>query len=150
MVEASPFKFYFAKYFFLAFGLLQWVVALLIFIRLDSSNRGIFGSLIFFTLGLILICLYILFSDKVKRVAIGKNKIVIMEGKRNYRFEWPEVKSLKLIPVFHLYKLKLKGKKGNIYFFPAKKIDPAFGLMTNDTSKMGAIVQKRKKRYKIK
>src|SRR5688572_17155409 len=53
MVEANPFKFYFAKYFFLAFGLLQWIVAALIFFRLNGSNRGIFGSLIFFTLGLI-------------------------------------------------------------------------------------------------
>lgn len=150
MVEASPFKFYFAKYFFLAFGLLQWMVALLIFLRLNTSAKGIFGSLVFFTFGLSLICLYVLFSDKVKRVAIGKNKIVIMEGQRNYRFEWPEVKSLKLIPVFHLYKLRLKGKKGTIYFFPAKKIDPAFGLMTKDTSKMGSIVAKRKKRFKIK
>lgn len=150
MIEASPFKFYFAKYFFLAFGLLQWMVALLIFIRLDSSSKGLFGSLFFFTLGLILICLFILVSDKVKRVAIGKNKIVIMEGQHNYRFEWPEVKSLKLIPVFNLYRLRLKGKKGNIYFFPSKAIDPAFGLMTRDTSKMGALVKNRKKRYKIK
>src|SRR5690606_39628512 len=111
MVEASPFKFYFAKYFFLVFGLLQWLVAVLIFFRLDGTPRGIFGTMVFFTIGLILIFIYVVFSDKVKRVAIGKNKIVIMEGKRNYRFEWPEVKSLKLIPVFHLYKLKLKGRK---------------------------------------
>lgn len=150
MVEANPFKFYFAKYFFLAFGLLQWMVALLIFIRLDSSAKGIFGSLVFFTVGLLMIFFYLLFSDKVKRVAIGKNKIIIIEGQRNYRFEWPEVKSLKLIPVFNLYKLRLKGKKGNIYFFPSKKIDPAFGLMARDTSKMGSIVKKRKKRYRIK
>lgn len=150
MVEANPFKFYFAKYFFLAFGLLQWMVALLIFIRLDSSAKGIFGSLVFFTVGLLMIFFYLLFSYKVKRVAIGKNKIIIIEGQRNYRFEWPEVKSLKLIPVFNLYKLRLKGKKGNIYFFPSKKIDPAFGLMARDTSKMGSIVKKRKKRYRIK
>ncbi|HEX7013997.1 MAG TPA: hypothetical protein VF191_00700 [Cyclobacteriaceae bacterium] len=150
MVEASPFKFYFAKYFFLAFGLLQWLVALLIFLRLDGSPRGVFGALVFFTIGLVLVSLYAVFSDKVKRVAIGKNKIVIMEGKRNYRFEWPEVKSLKLIPVFHLYKLKLKGRKRPIYFFPAKKIDPTFGLLAKDTSRMGSIVKKRKKRFKIK
>ncbi|HEY4653500.1 MAG TPA: hypothetical protein VIH22_03245 [Cyclobacteriaceae bacterium] len=150
MVEASPFKFYFAKYFFLAFGLLQWIVGLLLFLQMNSSPKGIFGTLVFVTLGLIFIFIYAIVSDKVKRVAIGKNKIVIMEGPRNYRFEWPEVKSLKLIPVFHLYKLRLKGKKGNIYFFPSKNIDPAFGLLTRDTSKMGSIVKKSKKRYKIR
>lgn len=150
MVEANPFKFYFAKYFFLAFAALQWLVALLVFIRLDSSNKGIFATLLFFALGLILFYVYLIVNDKVKRVAIGKNKIIIMEGHRNYRFEWPEVKSLRIIPVFNLYKLRLKGKKDSIYFFPSKNIDPAFGLLSKDTSKMGEIVKKKKKDYKIK
>jgi hypothetical protein len=150
MVEANPVKFYFAKYFFLALGTLQWLVALLIFMRFDSSSKGVFGMLFFFAFGLILFFLYMIINDKVKRVAIGKNKIVIMEGQRNYRFEWPEVKSLRIIPVFNLYKLRLKGKKNSIYFFPSKNIDPAFGLMTKDTSKMGEIVKKRKKDFKIK
>jgi hypothetical protein len=81
----------------------------------------------------------------MRRVAVGKNKIVVIEGDRNVRFGWPQVKSLKIVPIFNLYKLKLKGKKGFIYFFPSENIDPAFGLLSKDTSKMGDIVQKRKK-----
>jgi hypothetical protein len=101
-------------------------------------------------LGLISFTAYLLINDKVRRVAIGKNKIIVTEGDRNIRFEWPEVKSLKIIPYLNLYKLKLKGKRGYIYFFPAQNIDPAFGLLSKDTSKMGDIVQKRKKEYGIK
>ena len=81
---------------------------------------------------------------------MGKNKIVVFEGDRNVRFEWPEVKSIKVVPFFNLYKLKIKGKRGSIYFFPSQNIDPAFGLLTKDTSKMGEVVAKRKKEFGIK
>jgi hypothetical protein len=89
-------------------------------------------------------------SEKIKRVAVGKNKIVIIDGDKNSRFSWPEVKSLKIIPFFNLYKLRLRGKKNPVYFFPAKNIDPAFGLMAKDTSKMGSIVEKKKKELGLK
>jgi hypothetical protein len=150
MVEASPVKFYFAKYFFLAFGFLQWVVAGTIFFQYEFGPKSFFTALVFFTLGLISFTFYLFITDKVRRVAIGKNKIVITEGDRNIRFEWPDVKSLKIIPSLNLYKLKLKGKRGSIYFFPSQNIDPAFGLLSKDTSKMGDIVKKQKKEYGIK
>jgi hypothetical protein len=150
MVEASPVKFYFAKYFFLAFSFLPWAVTGTIFLQYDFGPKTFFIALLFFTIGLISFTAYLLVNDKVRRVAIGKNKIIVIEGDRNIRFEWPEVKSLKIIPFLNLYKLKLKGKRGYIYFFPSQNIDPAFGLLSKDTSKMGDIVQKRKKELKIK
>lgn len=150
MIEASPVKFYFAKFFFLAFALIQWLVAALLLFQLTFSNKNIFIALIFVTLGLIFFYIFLVVNDKVKRVAIGKNKIVIIEGDKNSRFSWPEVKSLKIIPFFNLYKLRLRGKRNPIYFFPARNIDPAFGLMARDVSKMGAIVEKKKKEFGIK
>ena len=150
MVEANPVKFYVAKFFFLAFALIQWLAAAVLLLRFGFNNKNFFISLVFITLGLILFFLFLVVSDKVKRVAIGKNKIVIIEGDKNSRFSWPEVKSLKIIPFFNLYKLRLRGKKNPVYFFPAKNIDPAFGLMAKDTSKMGAIVEKKKKEFGIK
>lgn len=145
MVEASPTKFYLAKYFFLAFAMIQWVVMGALLFRFDFSPKNFFVSLIFFTLGLIFLFTFLVVSEKIKRVAVGKNKIVIIEGDRNIRFEWPEVKSIRVVPYFNLYRLKIKGKKGNIYFFPSSNIDPAFGLLSRDTSKMGEIVEKKKK-----
>jgi hypothetical protein len=149
-VEANPIKFYFAKYFFLAFGLLQWLVALILLIQYPFTSKNFFAILIFFTIGSILVFLFSVVSGKIRRVAVGKNKIVVFEGDRNVRFEWPEVKSLKIVPFFNLYKLKIKGKKRSIYFFPSQNIDPAFSLLIKDTSRMGEVVAKRKKEYGIK
>ncbi len=150
MVEANPAKFYFAKYFFLGFAFIQWIVAASLLLRFEFSAKNFFISLIFFTLGLILLITFSVISNKIRRVAIGKNKIVILEGHRNTRFEWPEVKSLKIIPLLHLYKLRIRGKRDSIYFFPSENIDPAFGILAKDTSKMGDIVEKRKKDFGIK
>jgi len=100
--------------------------------------------------GLLTFFAFLILTDKMRRVAVGKNKIVVIEGDRNVRFAWPEVKSLTIVPFFNLYRLKLKGKKGCIYFFPSHNIDPAFGLLSKDTSKMGDIVQKRKKELGLK
>jgi hypothetical protein len=150
MIEASPLKFYLAKFFFLIFASIQWMVAGTLLIQFNFSNKNFFISLVFITLGLIFFYVFLLVNDKVKRVAIGKNKIVIIDGDKNSRFSWPEVKSLKIIPFFNLYKLKLRGKKNPIYFFPARNIDPAFGLLASDTSKMGSIVEKKKKEFGIK
>ncbi len=150
MIEASPLKFYLAKFFFLIFAFIQWLVAGILLIEFQFSDKNFFVSLIFVTFGLVFFYLFLIVNDKVKRVAIGKNKIVIIEGDKNLRFSWPDVKSLKIIPFFNLYKLKLRGKKSPIYFFPARNIDPAFGLMAKDTSKMGDIVEKKKKEFGIK
>ena len=150
MVEASPLKFYFAKYFFLAFGLLQWLVSTLILFTFVFTAKSFFAALIFFTIGMLFVFVFSLLSNKIKRVAVGKNKIVVIEGDRNIRFEWPEVKALKIVPFFNLYKLKIKGKKGIIYFFPSQNIDPAFGLLSKDTSRMGEVVEKKKKEFGIK
>ncbi len=150
MIEASPLKFYLAKFFFLAFACVQFLAASILLIQFHFSNKNFFISLIFITLGLIFFYFFLIVNEKVKRVAIGKNKIVIIERDKNSRFSWPEVKSLKVIPFFNLYKLKLRGKKNPIYFFPARNIDPAFGLLVKDTSRMGEIVSKKKKEFGIK
>ena len=150
MVEANPAKFYLAKFFFLAIGIIQWVVATSILLRFDFSSKNFFVALLFGTLGMMFFILFLFVSSKVKRVAVGKNKIVIIEGDRNLRFEWPEVKSIQLVPFFNLYKLRIKGKRKPIYFFPSKNVDPAFGLLSKDTSRMGDIVEKRSREFGIK
>ena len=150
MVEANPVKYYFAKYFFLGFSVLQWLVAGTVLYK-DPFNAKTFSiALVFTTIGLISFVFFLVITDRVRRVAVGKNKIVVFEGDRNIRFAWPEVKSLKIVPFFNLYRLKLKGKKGYIYFFPSQNIGPAFGLLSKDTSKMGDIVDKRKKEFGLK
>ena len=150
MIEASPVKFYLAKFFFLAFALVLWLVAVVLLFQFSFTGKSFIISLAFLTLGFVLFYAFLVVNEKVKRVAIGKNKIVIIERDRNSRFSWPEVKSLKVIPFFNLYRLKLKGKRKPIYFFPAKNIDPAFGLLAKDTPQVGSFVEKKKKELGIK
>lgn len=133
--EASPVKFYLAKFSFLVIALVQWMVAAALLLQLGFSDKHFLIFLFFAGLGLIFLYLFLLVNEKVKRVAIGKNKIVIIEGDRNSRFSWPEVKSLKIIPFLNLYRLKLRGMKSPIYFFSAKNFDPEFGLMVRGKAK---------------
>ena len=150
MVEANPIKFYLAKFFFLAMSFIQWIVATVILFRFPFNAKNFFVALLLITFGLVFFTIFLILNAKIKRVAVGKNKIVVIDGDRNIRFEWPEVKSLKLIPFFNVYKLRIKGKRDPIYFFPSKNVDPAFGLIAKDTSRMGDIVEKRKRELNIK
>jgi hypothetical protein len=131
MKEASPVKFYFAKYFFLAFGLLQWSCGTLLFLRgnADETKRG---ALIFFVLGLAFIALYFMIAARLKRVAISKKRVTIIERDKTDHYEWPEVKYIRLVPYFNLYKLKLRGRKGRIYFLPDHNVEPLFGLFQQE------------------
>src|SRR5262245_43178271 len=126
--QASPTKFYFAKYFFLGFGLLQWTVAAVIALRFGSSTKNASATFIFLCLGSILLVIFFFLNSTMRRVAVGKNKIIVITGKKNMRIEWPDVKSIRLIPIFNLYKLKLKARRSPIYFFPSKNIEPAYDL----------------------
>jgi len=135
MKEASLVKFYFAKYFFLAFGLLQWLISGLIFFKNGQIPRSQFAAFVFFTMGLVLVSLFLIVSSKIRRVAISKNKIVVY-GRQEERYEWPEVKSIKNVPYFNAYRLKIKGHK-QIYFFPDQSTEPLYGLFSQPLLKKG-------------
>ena len=98
MKEASPVKFYFAKYFFLAFGLLQWSCGMLLFLR-GEAEKNKRAALIFFVLGLTFVALYFLIAAKLKRVAISKKRVTIIDNDKTDHYEWPEVKSIKLVQI---------------------------------------------------
>jgi hypothetical protein len=128
MKEASLVKFYFAKYFFLAFGLLQWTISAIFLINHGSTPKGQWSAFLFFTLGLILMTIQIVFATKVKRVAIGKKKVAVFAYGTVNRYDHDDVKSLKFIPAFNIYRMKIRGKKGPIYFLPCEESEVIFGL----------------------
>lgn len=117
MVEASPVKFYLAKYFFLIVGILQWAMSSLLFYVYGFNLLNIFAVTFLVFLGLFLMFLFLSVSDKIKRVRIGEDKFVVMEEDCNVRFEWPEIKSFRLIPFLNLCQVKIRGRKGTFYFF---------------------------------
>ena len=142
MKEASLVKFYFAKYFFLAFGLLQWSCGMLFFLR-GEAEKNKRAALIFFVLGLTFVALYFLIAAKLKRVAISKKRVTIIDNDKTDHYEWPEVKSIKLVPYFNLYKLKLRGRKERIYFLPDHNVEPLFGLFPHEPE-LADVLKKKK------
>lgn len=128
MKEASPVKFYFAKYFFLAFGVLQLLISGLLLFRQGHLPKGQFAAFVFFTLGLVFISVFLLIATKIKRVAVGKKKVAIIDSYRTECYEWPEIKSIQFVPYFNLYRMKVRGKKGKIYFLPNQSTEAIYGL----------------------
>ena len=131
MKEANLFKYYFVRYFFLAFALMQAIAAVLLLIQFQDSPKTRFAIFVFFTLAMILISIHFLVFTKVKRVAMGKKKIAIINSYKAKQYDWDEVKDLKLLPFLNMYSLKLKGKK-RIYFLPAHDSEALFGLFSDN------------------
>ena len=131
MVEANPFKFYFAKYFLLVIALMQWITgAVLLYLdEFTFFNLAVDG--LFIIVGLLLAILFVKVSEKIKRVAFGKNKFVVLEGHYNIRFEWPDVKSIQIVPFLNLCKVRFRGKKGNLYFFSTENLRSALEKISN-------------------
>lgn len=147
--QASPVKFYFAKFFFLGFAVLQWIVALALAVRFENTPKNTAATIIFVSLGCIFFVIFFFLMEVLRRVAIGKDKVVVIEIGNNLVLKWPDIKSIRLIPVFNIYKMKLKTRRKPIYFLPSKNIEPAYDLLAEDTSKMGDIVNKNKKKLGI-
>jgi hypothetical protein len=128
MKEASVAKYYFAKYFFLGFGSLQWAISLVFLIRQGETFKGQYSAFIFFTLGLLLMSVHILFASNMRRVALSKKKVEVTINGRTKSYDWDEIKSVKFLPVFNLYQMKIRGKKGVIYFLPTEDSEVIYGL----------------------
>jgi len=131
MKEASLVKFYFVRYFFLAFGLLQGLAATMLFLQFQDTPKNRFAIFVFFTLAMILFSVHFLVFSNVKRVAMSKKKISVILGHRTKQYDWDDVKELKLIHFLNMYSLKLKGKK-RFYFLPAHDSAALFGLFPNE------------------
>jgi len=127
MKEASLVKFYFARYFFLAFGLLQGLAATMLLLQFQNTPKSRFAIFVLCTLAMIWFSVHFVVFSKLKRVAMSKKKISVIFGHRTKQYDWDEVKELKLIHFLNIYSLKLKGKK-RIYFLPAHDSAALFGL----------------------
>jgi hypothetical protein len=134
--QANPVKFYLAKYFFLLLGFLQWLLALVFYTQYQPNTKTQFITLIFFTTGAICFVLFVFISAYLRRVAVSKKKIVVIQQAKKQKIDWNDVKSLRLIPFVNLYKLKIKGKKRGIYFFPSKNVDPLINFIGQQGNKL--------------
>lgn len=134
--QANPVKYYLAKYFFLLLGFLQWLLALVFYTQYLPNVKTQFVTLIFFTTGAICFVLFVFISAHLRRVAVSKKKIVVIQQAKKQKVDWADVKSLRLIPFVNLYKLKIKGKKRGIYFFPSENVDPLINFISQQGNKL--------------
>jgi len=132
MEEANPVKFYLARYFFLALSALQGLASALILLQFGDSPKNRFVAFALFTLALIFFSLHLLIAQRIKRVAISRKKIAVINPTKVKNYDWSDVKSVKLIPFFNLYSLKLKGKR-KIYFLPTTNTEAVFGLFSSES-----------------
>ncbi len=129
MEEANPVKFYLARYFFLALSAFQGLAAALMLLQFGDSPKNKFVAFALFTLALIFFALHLLIAPRIKRVALSKKKIAVINPAKVKSYDWEEVKSVKLIPFLNMYCLKLKGKR-KIYFLPTTNTAAVFGLFS--------------------
>ena len=131
MKEASRVKYYFAKYFFLALGLLQWSIGSIIFVRSGHLPKSQFAVFVFFTLGLVCVSMFLVISSKIKRVAMSKKKVAIINSYKTQEYEWPDIKSIKFLPIFNMYRMKIRGRRGKIYFLPTDDSEVIYGIFSS-------------------
>ena len=115
----------------LVFALLQWGTGAILLYLDEFTFFNLTVDGLFIILGILLVVLFIKVRERIKRVAIGKNKFVVLEGHYNIRFEWPEVKSLRIVPFLNLCKVKFRGRKGSFYFFSNGNLRAALEKLSN-------------------
>jgi hypothetical protein len=133
MEEANPVKYYLARYFFLALSVLQGLASALMLLQFEDSHKNRIAALVVFTLAMIFFSLHVLLARKIKRVAISKKKLAIINPHKVKEYDWSEVKALKLLPFLNMYSLKLKGKKSKIYFLSGGNKASIFGIFIPDS-----------------
>jgi len=133
MEEANPVKFYLARYFFLALSALQGLASALMLLQFGDSPKNRFATFVLVTLAMIFFALHLMIADKIKRVAVSKKKIAVINPAKVKTYDWSEVKNLKFIPFLNMYSLKLKGKRNKIYFLPTENTATIFGLFSSAT-----------------
>lgn len=138
--EANPLQFYSTKY-----SLLVISVALVSGgYPLYESTGDIFDGMALALAGILTFLLFILFKDKLKRVAISRTKILIIEAGRETEYHWTDVEYIRISGFMSLYKIKLTRFPAACYFLPYGKILSIAGIFTEDLSEMGVIIRKMK------
>lgn len=131
MKEASLVKFYLARYFFLAFASLQMLACLLVAVSYPTTARSRFALLLFLLFALLLLTLHFSVFARLRRVALGKKKIVIKNSSKRKTYAWQDVKDLQHHVFLNVYSLQLKGKRGKVYFLPRENSQAVFGLFAD-------------------
>ncbi len=136
MEEANPVKYYLARYFFLALSVLQGLATALILLQFEDSDKTKIAALVMFTAAMVFFSLHLLLASRIKRVAISKKKLAVINTNKVKEYDWSDVKAIKLLPFLNMYSLKLKGKRSKIYFLASSNTSVLFGIFTANSGLM--------------
>jgi len=131
MEETSTARFYLARYFFLALSVLQGLATALLLLQFEDSDKNRIAALVMFTASMVFFSLHLLLATRIKRVAISKKKLAIINPHKVKEYDWSDVKAIKLMPFVNMYSLKLKGKRSKIYFLPSSDTSALFGIFSS-------------------
>lgn len=138
--EANPLEFYSTKY-----SLLVISAALIAGgYPLYKKTGDIFDGIALVLAGILVFLLFILVKDRLKRVAISRAKILIIERNRETEYHWTDVEYIRMSGLMSLYKIKLTCFPEAFYFLPYGKILSIGGIFAEDLSEMGVIIRKMK------
>ncbi|MBS1559888.1 MAG: hypothetical protein JST69_14300 [Bacteroidetes bacterium] len=132
MKGASLIKFYFVRYFFLAFAAMQAVAAVILLLNYEDTPKSRFAFFVLSSLALILISIHALVFKQIRQVSVSKKKVTITHRDKLKHYEWKEVKELRHLPFLNMYSLHLKGKKKKVYFLPPSGSEAVFGLFSGE------------------
>ena len=133
MEETSTVKYYLARYFFLALSVLQGLATALILLQFEDSDKNRIAALVMLTASMVFFSLHLLLATRIKRVAVSKKKLAIINPHKVKEYDWSDVKAIKLMPIVNMYSLKLKGKRSKIYFLPSSDTSALFGIFSSES-----------------
>ncbi len=130
MKEASPAKYYLARYLFIAIACLQAMVAALTYLRWPDSPKNRVVVFLFAALSLFFFVLHLLIGTRIRRVAVGKKKLAVIESDRVKRYTWDDIRDLHFIRFVNVYSMHLKGRRQKIYFLPTRNSATIYSMFT--------------------
>src|SRR5688572_12994772 len=143
--EANPLQFYVKKYSLLAISIALGAGCF----PLYEKAGDIFAAIALALTGVLVFLVFILFKDRLKRIAISRTKILIIEANRETEYEWTDVEYIRLSRFMSLYKIKFKCFSSSFYFLPYGTILSFGGILTEDLSEMGVIIRKMKNELEL-
>ena len=130
-------------------------IALFLLVALSLQANSIehnlgYNILILVGVGSSVTLFWMTYQEKVVKVKLGSQTIIIIHQEREESVDWSEVEYIDRLLFLDIpvYKLKLKKQLG-YYLFATQPYYVNFGFGTRDLSNMGALIKQKKKEWNM-
>ena len=156
-MESNRFYYRLFKYGFLLLGIILLLTAVGSLIKLESitingehGTVDIYTTIVLFSLGILLILLFLLLKDKFVLVHLTNQTLKITHKRQETTCNWFEVEHLTQVQFIipPLYKIKLKYSNRSLLFNTDAKYF-SFSGFVRDLSEMGTLIRNKKSELRI-